>query len=361
MTEYETLVAEEITTTLDRAGFEHLSSDLFRIDVTGTFQRKLGECQIVQTSDSKGGQYRIRIARRLFENDIDTDWRDTVRHEVAHAYVHSQYGPNVQPHGPEWKEAATRAGADPTARYEGDDLVDARYILACPNDCFERGYLKRSKRIKQPWEYRCKECDTRLVSYDAGEPPSSIEPGTCHVASIPWEHRCKECDTRLVSYDAGASPSSIEPGTCHVDSIPWEQAADQNGAHTSEPARYLLGCPNGCTEWPYQQRAKRIKNPWLYTCPECETQLVSCDGADTPTTFAPGTCNVGSIPWTKPQVVHACPNGCFSVGYAQHCEQTRHPARYSCEECGSRMISHPANQRPTNPTPGINYIDSGSE
>jgi predicted SprT family Zn-dependent metalloprotease len=326
MTEYETLVAEEITTTLDRAGFEHLSSDLFRIDVTSTFQRKLGECQIVQTSDSKGRQYRIRIARRLFENDIDTDWRDTVRHEVAHAYVHSQYGPNVQPHGPEWKEAATRAGADPTARYEGDDLVDARYILACPNDCFERGYLKRSKRIKQPWEYRCKECDTRLVSYDAGE-----------------------------------SPGTIEPGTCHVASIPWEQAADQNGAHTSETARYLLGCPNGCTEWPYQQRAKRIKNPWLYTCPECETTLVSCDGVDTPTTFEPGTCNVESIPWVEPQVIHACPNGCFSVGYAQHCEQTRHPARYSCEECGTRMISHPADQRPANPTPGTNYIDSGVE
>jgi len=70
-----------------------------------------------------------------------------------------------------------RAGADPTARYEGEDLVDADYMLACPNGCFERGYLKRSKRIKQPWEYRCKECDTQLVSYDAGGPPGSIEPG----------------------------------------------------------------------------------------------------------------------------------------------------------------------------------------
>ncbi len=326
MAEYETLVAEEIAATLDRAGFDQLSTDVFHIDVTGTFQRRLGECQAVQGPDGEANQYRIRIARRLFEADIDPDWRDTVRHEVAHAYVYSRYSRDIQPHGTEWKEAATRAGADPTARYEGDDLIDADYVLACPNGCFERGYLKRSKRVKHPWEYRCKECDTRLVSYDANEPPTSIEPGTCHVASIPWE-----------------------------------QAGDQNTIHTSETASYLLGCPNGCAVWSYQQRAKRIKNPWQYTCPDCESTLVSCDGRDSPTAFAPGTCNVVSIPWTKPQIVSACPNGCFSVGYAQHCKQTQYPDRFWCEECDTRTISHPVNQQPDDPIPGTNYTDSTAE
>ena len=331
MGDYETLVAEEITATLDRAGFDHLSSDQFRIDVTETFQRKLGECQVVPdgNGEHEGEQYRIRIARRLFENDVETDWEDTVRHEVAHAYVHSQYGREVQPHGAEWKEAAKRAGADPTARYEGDDLVDANYILACPNDCFERGYLKRSKRIKSPWEYRCKDCDTQLVSYDAGERPATINPGTCQVASIPWEQAADRTES-------GASRSS-------------------------ETAAYLLGCPNGCTEWPYQQRAKRIKNPWLYTCPECEATLVSCDGGDRPTAFEPGTCNVESIPWTEPQLIHACPNGCFTTGYAQHCEQTRQPARYGCGECGAQTISYRAGHQPDNPIPGTNYTDADAK
>lgn len=121
MTAHRARVAEEIRATLDRADFQTLSSDAFQIEVTDSFQRKLGECQAIQ--GPAGDQYQIRIARRLFKDDLDTDWRDTVRHEVAHAYVISQHGGDVQPHGPEWKEAARRAGADPTARYEGDDLV----------------------------------------------------------------------------------------------------------------------------------------------------------------------------------------------------------------------------------------------
>jgi predicted SprT family Zn-dependent metalloprotease len=324
MGDYASLVAEEITDTLDRAGFEELSSESFRIEVTDSFQRKLGACQPVQGSEGGAGtaRYEIRIARRLFEDDIDADWRDTVRHETAHAYVLSTYGQDVQPHGEEWREAARRAGADPSARYEGADLVDAEYILACPNGCYERGYIKRSKRVKYPWKYACPECETRLVSYDAGVVPTALEPGTCYVATIPWE-----------------------------------QQDDRATADATRTARYLLACPNGCVEWPYQQRSKRIKNPWLYSCPECETTLVSCDGHDSPTECEPGTCTVESIPWTEPQIVHACPNGCFSVGYAQHRDETRTPGRYRCGECDARTISYPADQRPADPTPGRNYTD----
>jgi len=170
----------------------------------------------------------------LFEDDIGADWRDTVRHEIAHACVFSTYGQDVRPHGEGWQEAARRAGADPSARYEGADLVDAEYVLACPDGCYERGSLKRSKRVKYPWKY---------------------------------------------------------------------------------------------------------------ACPECET-LVSCDGDTSPTDCEPGTCAVESIPWTEPHIIHACPNGCFSVGYAQHCDETRTPDQYRCGECDARTISYPADQRP---------------
>jgi len=328
MADYGRLVAEEIAATLDRSGFEDLSAASFRIDVTDSFQRKLGDCRPVQGPDGESdtAHYQIRIARRLFEDDRDTDWRDTVRHEVAHAYVLSEFGRDVQPHGDEWKDAARRAGADPTARYEGDDLVNADYVLACPAGCFERGYLKRSKRIKFPWQYACGECETRLVSYDAAVVPSELEPGTCYVASIPWERE-----------------------------------ADRERSDTSRTAPYLLACPNGCTEWPYQQRSKRIKNPWLYTCPECDATLVSCDGRDIPSEFDPGTCNVESIPWIEPRIVHACPNGCFSVGYARHREETRYPAEYRCGGCDARTVSYPADQRPDDPTPGTNYTAADTD
>jgi predicted SprT family Zn-dependent metalloprotease len=322
MADYASLVAGEIASALDRAGFETLSPDSFRIEVTDSFQRRLGECRPVYgpDGDAETAHYEIRIARRLFEADGDADWQDTVRHEVAHAYVLSTHGRDVQPHGEEWKAAARRAGADPTARYEGEDLVDAEYVLACPDGCYERGYLKRSKRIKNPWKYACPECETQLVSYDAAD-----------------------------------VPSTLEPGTCYVGTIPWDQQGDVENPDATRTVSYLLACPNGCTEWSYQQRSKRIKNPWLYTCPDCEATLVSCDGQDSPTDCEPGTCNVESIPWTEPQVVHACPRGCFSVGYAQHCDETRTPGKYRCGECDARTVSYPVDQRPDDPTPGTNY------
>lgn len=145
MVKYGSLVADEITTTLDRAGFENLSPDSFHIDVTDSFRRKLGECRPIRQAadESETDLYQIRIARRLFEDACDAHWQDTVRHEVAHAHVLSTFGRDVQPHGGEWKEAARRAGANPMARYEAsDDIVDADYVLACPDGCFERGYLQ---------------------------------------------------------------------------------------------------------------------------------------------------------------------------------------------------------------------------
>jgi len=187
----------EVAATIERAGFDRLSADAIAVEVTATFERKLGACRSGAGSvDGPDGDpaYVIRLASRLFEggNDEDDDgtaepWRDTVRHEVAHAAVLEQYGGAVDPHGPEWKTAARRAGADPRARYEGDTVdIDEDYVVACPAGCFDRGYLKRAKRVKHPWRYACAECETPLVSHDAEARPDDPTPGTCHVSSIPW-------------------------------------------------------------------------------------------------------------------------------------------------------------------------------
>lgn len=324
MTGYKSLVRKEMEATIDRAGFETLDPETVRVDVTDSFRRKLGECRMIAPSDREANrEYEIRIARRLFEDADDDQWRDTVRHEVAHAYVLETVGSDVHPHGDEWKDAAHRAGADPVARYEGDDTVDAKYVLACSNGCFERGYLQRAKRVKQPWLYTCDECGTRPISYDVGNRP--LDPA---------------------------------PGTCYVESIPWQTQPDRDGQTDSRsPARYLLACPNGCTAWPYQRRTKRIKTPWRYSCPECDATLLSCDIDDQPTDLEPGRCHVMSLPWQEPQLVHACPNGCFSVGYGQHCKETRNPERYRCENCGARTVAYPADDRPAHLEPGTSYIE----
>jgi predicted SprT family Zn-dependent metalloprotease len=285
MTDYETRVREEIETTIDRAAFDTLDPGAIRVDITGSFRRKLGECRLLSPVDRDAettAEYEIRVARRLFEDGHEDRWRDTVRHEVAHAFVLDTVGSDVDPHGPEWTDAARRAGVDPVARCEDEDLVDAAYVLACPNGCFERGYVQRSKRIKQPWQYTCDECGTHPISYDVAERPVDPDPGTCYVESIQWQ-------------------------------TPDDRDDDDD---RRSPARYLLACPNGCTAWPYQRRTKRIKNPWLYSCPECEETLLSCNSTDSPTDLEPGRCHVGSIPWNEPRIVHACPNGCFGVGHA---------------------------------------------
>jgi len=326
MTASETRVREEIEATIDRAGFDTLDPTAIRVDVTDSFRRKLGECRRLAAADRDGeatAEYEIRIASRLFEDGREDRWRDTVRHEVAHAFVLETVGSDVDPHGTEWKDAARRAGADPVARYEGDDTVDAEYVLACPNGCFERGYVQRSKRIKQPWQYTCDECGTRPISYDVSERPTDPDPGTCQVASIPWQ-------------------------------TPEDRDGPDDARST---ARYLLACPNGCTAWPYQQRTKRIKNPWLYSCPECESTLLSCDIDDSPTNLEPGRCHVASIPWQEPRIVHACPNGCFSTGHGQHTDQTRQPQRYRCEACGARTVAYRAEDRPETLDPGTNYVE----
>lgn len=192
MTGYEQLVREEIDATIDRAGFERPPPEAIRVDVTDSFRRKLGECRVLPTSEDTTGtsttepRYEIRIARRLFDSGSDDQWRDTVRHELAHAYVLETIGPEAQPHGEAWRDAARRAGADPVARCEGDDTVDAEYVLACPNGCTAWPYQRRTKRIKTPWLYACPECDATLLSCDIDDRPIDLEPGCCHVTSLPW-------------------------------------------------------------------------------------------------------------------------------------------------------------------------------
>ena len=329
MTGHETRVRAEIEATIERAGFDTVDPVAIRVEVTDSFRRRLGECRQVPDAGREGessAEYEIRIAHRLFADGREDRWRDTVRHEVAHAYVLETIGPAADPHGPEWKAAARRAGADPVARCAGEDLVDATYVLACPNECFERGYLHRSKRVKHPWLYACDACETLPISYDVSERPVDPEPGTCYVSSIPWRTR-----------------DHLE------DRDDFEAIGDG--------ARYVLACPNGCAAWPYQRRTKRIKNPWLYTCPECEATLLSRDAGDRSTDLEAGHCHVASIPWEEPRVVHACPNGCFSMGYGQQTAQTRQPERYRCDACDVRTVAYRAVDPPESLEPGTNYID----
>lgn len=188
----EALVRAEIAATIERAGFDGLVPDMFVIELPERFTRKLGDCRPLgedEVGDS-GSEYRLRVARRLFEADDDEAWRETVRHEVAHAHVFERFGTAVDPHGDAWRSAARRAGATPSACVAmADAHVEPNYVLACPDGCFERPYLRRSRRIRRPWQYVCSACEAALCSFDAEGRPATLEPGRCYVTSLRGERR----------------------------------------------------------------------------------------------------------------------------------------------------------------------------
>lgn len=51
MTGYDVLVREEIEATIDQAGFDTLSPEALRVEVTDSFRRKLGECRPLSPAD----------------------------------------------------------------------------------------------------------------------------------------------------------------------------------------------------------------------------------------------------------------------------------------------------------------------
>jgi hypothetical protein len=109
MTRDETRVREEIEATIDRAGFEPLDPAAIRVDITDSFRRKLGQCRRISRAEpdsASASEYGIRIARRLFEDGREDRWRDTVRHEVAHAYVLETVGPDATSSGRDWTMAS---------------------------------------------------------------------------------------------------------------------------------------------------------------------------------------------------------------------------------------------------------------
>jgi predicted SprT family Zn-dependent metalloprotease len=156
------------------------------------FKSKHGQCQYNRrkpnSNVSATGHHVIRIAPSIITSEHD--WRDTVRHELAHALAYERWG-SSQGHNTNWKSVCREIGAEPT-RCASKHHTARPYRFACPNGCWEVGKLKRSKKIKYPWERFCKHCGEACVSWDADDAMPE-EPGVCEVSSIEWRTK-GECD-----------------------------------------------------------------------------------------------------------------------------------------------------------------------
>ena len=145
------------------------------------------------------GEYTVLIAEGIYENDMG--WKDTVLHEVAHCVAHAKHdvypkrtrngtsnGHELASHGPVWKQLAEKIGADPTSCAPRKNEDRKPYKFACPNNCWNVGKVRRSKKIQRPWTRHCKQCGADCVSFDAGDEMPDEE-GTCGVSSIKWNDR----------------------------------------------------------------------------------------------------------------------------------------------------------------------------
>jgi predicted SprT family Zn-dependent metalloprotease len=113
--------------------------------------RRLGQCDYRNRT--------ITLSGPLTDlNDLET-MRNTILHEIAHALT-----PGAQ-HGPAWRAACRRIGAEPerTAKAEDLTLTPARYYLECPH-CGTR--MPRQRRPKR--RYVCRRC---WVKHTHGQGP----------------------------------------------------------------------------------------------------------------------------------------------------------------------------------------------
>lgn len=76
-------------------------------------QRRLGACFY--------GAKVISLSRQYITTGTDTQLRNTILHEIAHAHAGHAAG-----HGPAWKAAAVRVGADPSTTTHTPEMKDAK-------------------------------------------------------------------------------------------------------------------------------------------------------------------------------------------------------------------------------------------
>lgn len=93
---------------------------------------------------------RISVSYHLLRGPTcdEKSMRNTILHEMAHAIVGTDHH-----HDEVWKKMALRIGCN-GKRCGTMDLVEARYILECPQKCYSQTYHRRPK----PTNKVCMKC-----------------------------------------------------------------------------------------------------------------------------------------------------------------------------------------------------------
>jgi predicted SprT family Zn-dependent metalloprotease len=111
----------------------------------------LGTCSYVKKT--------IYLAKWYTELNDQTEVKDTILHEIAHALCYEKYGNKGTGHGRLWKSICREIGAIPRACSKANlhrPQNHYKYIDACCGLNFKRHRLRRGAK------YYCPKCDQRL-------------------------------------------------------------------------------------------------------------------------------------------------------------------------------------------------------
>jgi len=154
--------AERLTIELCDLAARHFDAELampnVRFDLRGT---SAGQMRVTD-----GGDCLIRYNARLLERYPRTFLSQTVPHETAHLVAFGLFGPQVPPHGCEWRAIMVLFGASPERchSYRVDGL-QVRHLRRYDYRCACRTHQLtsiRHNRIRAGQVYRCRQCGQPL-------------------------------------------------------------------------------------------------------------------------------------------------------------------------------------------------------
>lgn len=131
------------------------------------------EVEIADRFKQKAGQYRhgerkIRISRHLIDNHPG-EVIETLKHELGHAVtMHRHRKRRIKPHGKEWESIMEEMEVDKPKACHNLQLTEYSYVVKCTNsNCdVELGRHKKSRLVKKPELYVCKECGSNFESFE---------------------------------------------------------------------------------------------------------------------------------------------------------------------------------------------------
>jgi predicted SprT family Zn-dependent metalloprotease len=113
-------------------------------------KRRCGACHF--------GKRTITLSRHFVAMNDEAEVRDTILHEIAHAYAGAAAG-----HGVHWQRAAMQLGARPERCATGVDMPEGGVEGVCAPDCKQRHTRYRMPPKRLANAYQCNRCYTPVT------------------------------------------------------------------------------------------------------------------------------------------------------------------------------------------------------